>query len=1843
MKILLSLALLLSSFPLFGQATTGYHRVSQVIARSNTGTTALVVPFAKIAVTNTATGNAAVIYFDPLLSSQITPPLITADLAGNYSYYMPLNTCVTETISAPGQSNITIPNICGNPASSVLLETNGVNNAQQNLLNLVAGTGIVLSNTGGAVTINAQAGSGVTSINTVTGAFTFSGSDVSCSGTTCTFSGGGGGGSPGGSNHSVQFNSSSSFAGTAFNGLVKASTTADPVAAVAGTDFQAPITLTTTGTSGAATFIGNTLNVPQYAGTTYSAGTGLTLTGSTFSVNTSQNIATLSNLTSNGFVKTSGGAGTLSVDTTVYAPLTSPTFLTGITTPAITLSTATGSTQCLQVNTSGVVAPTGTPCGSGGGGITALTGDGTASGSGSVAFTLATVNSNVGSFGSSTSIPSFTVNAKGLITAASGNVVIAPAGTLSGTTLNSTVVSSSLTSLGTIISLLANNITDSALTSGNCVQASTSGLLTTTSAACGSGGGGIPIVGLPNINTYMQNLQLCSTQICNIVIFGDSFAIADTTNVGDGPVTSTNRWAEQLRIAWQATYGSHGTGIVPTNVGYTTTHSAATLNNEAWSCTGTTDFSTGTLGPSQSVSQAQNSLLHMGNGAVCTFHDLRGIQWGGSTGGLNTYCMTTAASGSLAISIDSGAVTGTACGSTTGSATAHAISLADATLSTHSVTFTSTGDSYLYGAEGTTGTSGVSVHLVAVSGSLAEMFNSANKLVFTDLIPSGTQMAIVPWLTNDVNFAESTTNFGTYLTTIINHEIALSGTPPVMLKIDPVTNIYSSGAQIPYVAVELNLCATLAISCVNIQDHWGTTYTNLNSLWASGHPNDKGSLGEFTQVFESLKNPVPLQASSAPVNGVSPTAATPAVTATNTASAAVVFASTSLCPNLTAGQYCINLLDGVDSATNNNAFFANYHFTASGSSSNYEQFNFTGNVSGGEPMVIWPTGDVWIDTPTQTPSDPGFALKVGSGFTVTAAGAVAASSAVAATPAGVFTNSDTSSLNFSSYGLCPSMTTTTFCVLGIGRDTTNTNNSAGFDFNYIGSGSASNNLQINFIGGSTALDLFPNGHVKVAGTGDPGTAFGVGSSFTVDSSGNTILNNLTVNGTCTGCGGGGITFPQTVGGTTTSGGIPYFSSTTVLSSSALLPTGDFVLGGGAGGSPTASFSVVPVTNGGSGAGTFTIHGVLLGQTTGTFHATAAGASNAVFMGQGAADPIFVAQPVIDCTNCTNIPTGLSGMTTGQVAIAGSASTITSSKALAGSGAGITTGPASGVISGDLASLTGTGGQIADSSIIASQVVTAASGYGVSILPKSNGGGIGLVASLFQDNGTFGDYLGSGFVATILSTSINLCADTSASGTAQVCNTVGVIVPVAGTCVTYTTTTSNSGAGLTLNVNSLGAKSVAKWQGTTTLAAGDVPANSPQLACYSGTVWNLSNIGNAPSGGGGTTWNAITNPTGNLSLTMGSDTSLFTYGSTTSTANLWEMTDGSANTGTGLLMYLHTGATSALNPFAAFAKGTTNPALYANSSNNVGIHNTGSATVALGIGTSGSSGAAEGLMFDGDTSADLYRPFSGELETDGGMTVAGGVSSNTFSARTFGAGQSFAPDNFGGTSGAVFTFSAPVAGIAAGAYTLLSVSGTTNFVGTTTGSWGGISNTEVYGSATTNIYNGSAPIEPLNISPTFNVATTSSAGYRAVNINPTETSVSTQTNFLLWAGVGGTAKATIDSKGTGLFVGTVTSALGNAAITSATGGTGVTSVTCATATCNVSRGSYTVVGGTATTGTIITLLWPTTTTAWVCSVDMNGGTGFLGIGHSVATATGMNITAGLTVVGVTFIVDYNCVP
>jgi hypothetical protein len=109
----------------------------------------------------------------------------------------------------------------------------------------------------------------------------------------------------------------------------------------------------------------------------------------------------------------------------------------------------------------------------------------------------------------------------------------------------------------------------------------------------------------------------------------------------------------------------------------------------------------------------------------------------------------------------------------------------------------------------------------------------------------------------------------------------------------------------------------------------------------------------------------------------------------------------------------------------------------------------------------------------------------------------------------------------------------------------------------------------------------------------------------------------------------------------------------------------------------------------------------------------------------------------------------------------------------------------------------------------------------------------------------------------------LCADTSGSGTAQSCTTTPSITPAIGTCFTYTTTTANSGTGLTLNMDSFGAKNVAVasssgWT-TTLVASTSIPANKPMVMCYDGTNLNASGTGYAPSSGGSYQYSSLPQP------------------------------------------------------------------------------------------------------------------------------------------------------------------------------------------------------------------------------------------------------------------------------------------------------------------------------------------------------------------------------------------------
>jgi hypothetical protein len=110
---------------------------------------------------------------------------------------------------------------------------------------------------------------------------------------------------------------------TTVTGLLKGNGTAIS-AATANTDYQSPITLTTTGTSGAATFNGTTLNIPQYAG-----GSGGTPGGSNTQVqfNDSGAFGGSANFTWNGASLQIGGQGAVrfaDLDSSNYVAFRAP-------------------------------------------------------------------------------------------------------------------------------------------------------------------------------------------------------------------------------------------------------------------------------------------------------------------------------------------------------------------------------------------------------------------------------------------------------------------------------------------------------------------------------------------------------------------------------------------------------------------------------------------------------------------------------------------------------------------------------------------------------------------------------------------------------------------------------------------------------------------------------------------------------------------------------------------------------------------------------------------------------------------------------------------------------------------------------------------------------------------------------------------------------------------------------------------------------------------------------------------------------------------------------------------------------------------------------------------------------------------------------------------------------------------------------------------------------------------------------------------------------------------------------------------------------------------------------
>ena len=96
-------------------------------------------------------------------------------------------------------------------------------------------------------------------------------------------------------------------------------------------------------------------------------------------------------------------------------------------------------------------------------------------------------------------------------------------------------------------------------------------------------------------------------------------------------------------------------------------------------------------------------------------------------------------------------------------------------------------------------------------------------------------------------------------------------------------------------------------------------------------------------------------------------------------------------------------------------------------------------------------------------------------------------------------------------------------------------------------------------------------------------------------------------------------------------------------------------------------------------------------------------------------------------------------------------------------------------------------------------------------------------------------------------------------------------------------------------------------------------NLPNAPCLS---TNASGIVVSVSCGGvaSAAWSSLTNPTGNLALTMAANTSTFTYNNATGSANLFRLTDTASNTGTGKMVRFDTATASTLRPFSVEPRG-----------------------------------------------------------------------------------------------------------------------------------------------------------------------------------------------------------------------------------------------------------------------------------------------------------------------------------
>jgi lysophospholipase L1-like esterase len=341
----------------------------------------------------------------------------------------------------------------------------------------------------------------------------------------------------------------------------------------------------------------------------------------------------------------------------------------------------------------------------------------------------------------------------------------------------------------------------------------------------------------PALATWRSAVRNARTQVVRVALIGDSI----TAGLGTTGPAVRNSWAGILAQNLHSAYGNHGSGLLPLD-----------LASGLWTSTGTWTGNT-SLGPVQTSGQTTFSTV-FGSVNGGDLWDL-GAYYGDNA---DVYTMRASDSGGCNVQID-GSYVGTTSTVTSGTPVVSKASYAT-TLGYHTlrVIATGTGTCYVYGADWTIGSTGVSVDNVAKSGATSRAYGAAPTTENAFLTAAGApSLVIISLGVNDwhsstygITLAEYTANLQALITFV---KAMSSPSPSIVLLDQHETDCLSAdgfacnSTLIPnwsqMRAAQQALATANGAAFVSISSNWGTYAQGNTAGWISAdhvHPSTLG-------------------------------------------------------------------------------------------------------------------------------------------------------------------------------------------------------------------------------------------------------------------------------------------------------------------------------------------------------------------------------------------------------------------------------------------------------------------------------------------------------------------------------------------------------------------------------------------------------------------------------------------------------------------------------------------------------------------------------------------------------------------------------------------------------------------------------------------------------------------------------------------------------------------------------------------------------------------------------------------------------------------------------------------